>query len=318
MRTVTKAFSVTPGSAAVKFRDGGDDLAFTAIVSRFGNKDSQGEIVDKGAFARSLEARSEVPCVWAHEWSDPFNYIGVAKCRETEEGLFVEAQLDGANPTARQVHRLMQLGVIKEFSFSASVEDGYIDDDGVPHLTSLDLFEVGPCLVGANRETSLETVSASGEADTEKGADVVEETTTEKTADVAEATPEAPATETGAETTAGAAPETGETEEAAPATPGLADLAAAILTAVQAQAAAAEAAATEPAPAETSEPVPSDGAESEEQPSEPVTEEDGAADLAQSLLDGIAEGLDRGDSAVTLLQGVVETLDSRVSGGKED
>lgn len=323
MRTVTKSFSVSPGAAAVKFRDGGDDLTFTAFVSRFGNVDSQGEVVDKGAFSKTLAERDEVPCVWSHMWSDPFNYIGVAKCSETDEGLYVEATLDGSNPTARQVHRLMQLGVIREFSFSANLEDWYVDSDDVVHLAQLDLFEVGPCLVGANRETSLETVSASRNPDKEKGDDVADDATVDTAAEgVVKTSPDAE-TETsaeGADDTTPAAEAAAAAEVAAepdaPTPPGLADLAQAILAAVQAQTAAADSGGSEPDD-ETSVPVPAE---------EPVTEEPAAdepqgdteEDFFRSLLQDVADGLDHGESAVTILQGLVDSIDSRISGGKED
>lgn len=322
MRTVTKSFSVSPGAAAVKFRDGGDDLTFTAFVSRFGNVDSQGEVVDKGAFSKTLAERDEVPCVWSHMWSDPFNYIGVAKCSETDEGLYVEATLDGSNPTARQVHRLMQLGVIREFSFSANLEDWYVDSDDVVHLAQLDLFEVGPCLVGANRETSLETVSASRNPDKEKGDDVADDATVDTAAEgVVKTSPDAE-TETSAEgaddTTPAAEAAAAEVaaEPDAPTPPGLADLAQAILAAVQAQTAAADSGGSEPDD-ETSVPVPAE---------EPVTEEPAAdepqgdteEDFFRSLLQDVADGLDHGESAVTILQGLVDSIDSRISGGKED
>lgn len=322
MRTVTKSFSVSPGAAAVKFRDGGDDLTFTAFVSRFGNVDSQGEVVDKGAFSKTLAERDEVPCVWSHMWSDPFNYIGVAKCSETDEGLYVEATLDGSNPTARQVHRLMQLGVIREFSFSASLEDWYVDSDDVVHLAQLDLFEVGPCLVGSNRETSLETVSASRNPDKEKGDDVADDATVDTAAEgVVKTSPDAE-TETSAEgaddTTPAAEAAAAEVaaEPDAPTPPGLADLAQAILAAVQAQTAAADSGGSEPDD-ETSVPVPAE---------EPVTEEPAAdepqgdteEDFFRSLLQDVADGLDHGESAVTILQGLVDSIDSRISGGKED
>lgn len=320
MRTVTKSFSVSPGAAAVKFRDGGDDLTFTAFVSRFGNVDSQGEVVDKGAFSKTLAERDEVPCVWSHMWSDPFNYIGVAKCSETDEGLYVEATLDGSNPTARQVHRLMQLGVIREFSFSANLEDWYVDSDDVVHLAQLDLFEVGPCLVGANRETSLETVSASRNPDKEKGDDVADDATVDTAAEeVVKTSPDAE-TETSAEgaddTTPAAEAAEVAAEPDAPTPPGLADLAQAILAAVQAQTAAADSGGSEPDD-ETSVPVPAE---------EPVTEEPAAdepqgdteEDFFRSLLQDVADGLDHGESAVTILQGLVDSIDSRISGGKED
>ena len=153
----------------------GVDLAegeFIALVSAFGNVDSYGDVVMPGAFADTIAAHEAsgdpIPVVWAHQWADPFSHIGhVLKAWETEDGLLVHAALDlEDNPTARQVHRLLRSKRIRQFSFAFDVQeagwgirknaDG--QDVDVYELRRLDLNEVGPCLLGVNRETELRDV----------------------------------------------------------------------------------------------------------------------------------------------------------------
>lgn len=142
----------------------GDDAGqFKALVSAFGNVDSVGDVVVRGAFAKSLarweEKGSPIPIVWSHRWDDPFAHIGeVTKATETDAGLEVEAQLDLGNPTAMQVYRLLKGRRLKEFSFAYDIRaatPGQRDGKAVQELTELDVLEVGPTLIGANRNTEL-------------------------------------------------------------------------------------------------------------------------------------------------------------------
>ncbi|MFI9012590.1 HK97 family phage prohead protease [Streptomyces griseus] len=161
-------------SAKVKAAGVADGLAegqFSALVSVFNNEDSYGDVVRPGAFTQSLSewtAKGDsIPVIWAHQWSDPFAHVGrVLKATETLQGLEVLAQIDDldgedANPTAQQVYRLLKGRRVTQFSFAYDVgEGGWITDDEHPwggyyELRRLDLHEVGPCLLGVNRETEL-------------------------------------------------------------------------------------------------------------------------------------------------------------------
>lgn len=165
MKTVVKTFDV---SASLPEGDAGDQGAFDALVSVFGNVDSGGDIVDKGAFAESLAqwnaSGKQIPVVWDHQWDDIWAHIGGATAEETDDGLLLHAQLDLDNPTAVQAYKLLKDGRVSEFSFAARVrEDGWsleTTEDGrvVQHLTGLDLIEAGPTLKGANPDTALVSI----------------------------------------------------------------------------------------------------------------------------------------------------------------
>lgn len=162
---------------AVKIKAAGvaDGLAegqFRALVSVFGNEDSMGDVIAPGAFAQVLAewkaTGDPIPVVWAHKWADPFAHIGqVLEATETAAGLEVLAQIEDmdTNPTAKHVHGLLKGRRIKQFSFAYDVgEGGWVEtDDTASHPWGeyyeirrfSSLFEVGPCLVGANQETEL-------------------------------------------------------------------------------------------------------------------------------------------------------------------
>ncbi|MFF0942698.1 HK97 family phage prohead protease [Kocuria sp. CPCC 205300] len=148
---------------AVDENEAGTEGTFEAIVSAFGNIDSYGDVMAKGAFADSLKSWEDsgdpIPVVWSHAKDDPFSHIGtVVEAKETDDGLWVKAQLDLENPTAVQVHKLLKGRRVRQFSFAYSVRDsGPIEVDGIKatELRSVDLYEVGPTLVGANPATQL-------------------------------------------------------------------------------------------------------------------------------------------------------------------
>lgn len=136
---------------------------FEAIVSVFGNVDSVGDVVMPGAFKDDLDewaaTGDPIPVIWSHRWEDPDYHIGhVLEARETDEGLFVRGQLDMDAPKAAQVFKLLKGRRVTQFSFAYDVLDAAeAERDGVPvyELRKMHVHEVGPTLLGANRETRL-------------------------------------------------------------------------------------------------------------------------------------------------------------------
>lgn len=152
--------------------DGLQEGQFRALVSVFGNEDSMGDVIAPGAFAQVLAewkaSGDPIPVVWSHKWGDPFAHIGsVLEATETPDGLEILAQIEDmdTNPTAKHVHGLLKGRRIKQFSFAYDVGEGaYVETDDLANHPWGDyyeirkfsrLYEVGPCLVGANQQTQL-------------------------------------------------------------------------------------------------------------------------------------------------------------------
>ncbi|MFT4288166.1 MAG: HK97 family phage prohead protease [Nocardioides sp.] len=179
-RVVVKA--VGPTDPAEKANDNGlGPGEFRALVSVFNNVDAYGDVVMPGAFTDVLAdyaARGvPIPVLWSHQWADVFSHIGAAdpsKATETDEGLEVVGALDVDSPipeaaaVAQQVHRLMAQRRVGQFSFAFDVaEAGWGtrgEGDSEREVFELRKFsalhEVGPCLVGVNRDTRLDDVKA--------------------------------------------------------------------------------------------------------------------------------------------------------------
>ena len=142
----------------------------------FGNVDSYGDIVVKGAFSNTLSdweaSGNPIPLLFGHNMTDPDYNIGhVVSAEEDEIGLKVTAQLDLENPKAKQTYRMLKGRRINQMSFAYDVVDGqYVkgnnpDDDEDPtdevyEIRKLKLYEVSVVTVGANQETEILAVKS--------------------------------------------------------------------------------------------------------------------------------------------------------------
>ncbi|PKU90757.1 phage major capsid protein [Bifidobacterium pseudolongum subsp. globosum] len=142
---------------------------FDALVSVYGVRDSQGDVIQPGAFAKSIEkwggGENPIPVMYSHQWNDPTATIGsVTGMRETAKGLVISAQLDLDNPKGAQAYKLLKQGLIREFSVGGEESDLVREKtetgDYVTKVGNFDLWEVSLCLRGANRDTQLLSVKS--------------------------------------------------------------------------------------------------------------------------------------------------------------
>ena len=147
-------------------QDGLGEGQFTAYASVFGNVDSYGDVVVKGAFANDLvrweKSGNPIPLLFGHNMSDPdFNIGYVVKAEEDNVGLKVTAQLDLENPKAKQVYRMLKGKRIDQMSFAYDVIDGapaVVDGQDVYEIRDMKIYEVSVVTVGANQETEILSV----------------------------------------------------------------------------------------------------------------------------------------------------------------
>ena len=124
--------------------------AVQAAFSVFNTIDSDGDVVKPSAF----QDGQEVPMVWAHQWDKPVGrgVVKVGRKQAIFDGnFFLDTQ------AGMEAYRTVKnMGNLQEWSFGFRVleaEDGQFEDMGVQFLKKLELFEVSPVLIGANRET---------------------------------------------------------------------------------------------------------------------------------------------------------------------
>lgn len=137
-----------------------EEGTFEAYASVFGNVDSYGEIVDKGAFVEWLgqyfdNGIGRYPkCVWNHNWDEPL--AKTLECREDDRGLYVKGKFVLEVQRAKEIFALMKEGVITDFSFGFRVLEDKVDPTtNLRHLTKIAIYEYSPVLVGANNQATL-------------------------------------------------------------------------------------------------------------------------------------------------------------------
>lgn len=131
----------------------------------FGNRDSYGDIIQPGAFARTLTNgdRGRVKVLWQHNSSDP---IGKPlEMREDDRGLFVRARI--ADTTlGRDAMALFDAEVIDELSIGYDAVGEEIDNEkGVRYLTEIRLWEFSPVTWAANELAKITSVKSASDLD---------------------------------------------------------------------------------------------------------------------------------------------------------
>ena len=74
--TLTRPFEVKSGSFAIEEKADGSKVGrFEGYLSVFGNEDRYGDIVEPGAFTRTIEQNGgRFPLLWFHDPAEPVSY----------------------------------------------------------------------------------------------------------------------------------------------------------------------------------------------------------------------------------------------------
>ncbi len=141
-----------------------------AYVSVFGNVDSYGDIVVKGAFAdacKAFNAGGKYPKgIFGHDWLQPI--AKTLEMREDDYGLYIKGKLILSVQKARETLDLIKAGVLTDFSFGYEVNEGKVEKDGYRYLYKITIYEWSPVLVGANPEAGILSAKAAPDSGIEE------------------------------------------------------------------------------------------------------------------------------------------------------
>lgn len=140
---------------------------FEGYASTFGNVDQGGDIVEPGAFIKSVvKAKSDgrvIPMLWQHDQREP---IGVWKdISEDAKGLYVKGQLlIEDDPVARRAYGHLKAKSIGGMSIGYSVPAGGSEPDekrrGVMRLSEINLREISLVTMPMNIDAKVTAVKA--------------------------------------------------------------------------------------------------------------------------------------------------------------
>ena len=117
-----------------------DGTTISGYASLFGKADQGGDVVERGAYAASLERNHGVKMLWQH---DPAQPIGVwDEVREDERGLWVKGRLLTDVAKGREAASLIGAGAIDGLSIGYRTVKAAKNDKGQRVLQELELWEV--------------------------------------------------------------------------------------------------------------------------------------------------------------------------------
>ena len=120
-------------------------------ASKFGNIDSDIDIIQKGAYSKTLSERGDrIKFVYQHDMSRPLGKP--TKMEEDDNGLYVEAKISDTS-LGRDVKTLIEDEVISEFSVGFSpIIDEFNKDTGIRTIKEIKLYEFSLVTLAANQE----------------------------------------------------------------------------------------------------------------------------------------------------------------------
>ncbi|GAB7388990.1 hypothetical protein BSNK01_28280 [Bacillaceae bacterium] len=126
-----------------------DKGEFEGYASYFGNRDSYGDVVEKGAFADTLKNDAHrIKVLWQH---NPYQPIGKpTHMEEDSKGLYVRAKV-APTSLGKDVLVLLREGVINELSIGyVPMVDEWDNEAKVRRLKKIKLYEFSPVTWAAN------------------------------------------------------------------------------------------------------------------------------------------------------------------------
>jgi HK97 family phage prohead protease len=146
-----------------------------AVFSVFNNVDTDGDVVLPGSIKSGFKD-NQVPMVFAHKWDQP---IGKGVITSDDSKATFTGSFFMETEAGREAYNLAkEMGDLQEWSFGFRIndyesgkfkKDGIEDEIDVRYLKDLEVFEVSPVLVGANRETYTLAIKSGEEAIYESG-----------------------------------------------------------------------------------------------------------------------------------------------------
>jgi len=134
-------------------KDAASEGLIKGYASIFGNVDSDGDIMDRGAYSKTLqESKDRVKFLWQHDMHMPLGKV--MDVYEDEQGLPFEAKISDTE-LGKDAKTLIKDGVLNEFSVGfmpIKMEKG---SDGYNHIKEVKLFEFSLVTLAANSEAVM-------------------------------------------------------------------------------------------------------------------------------------------------------------------
>ena len=131
-------------------------------ASVFSNRDSDKDIIQKGAFKRSIKAlgpdgADRIKLLAQHKLDRPIGKMVVLN--EDSNGLYMEAKF-GTHRDGEDYYKMAKEGIINEFSVGFETIQKEANDAGGNNISEIKLWEVSMVTIAANDEAVVTDVKA--------------------------------------------------------------------------------------------------------------------------------------------------------------
>lgn len=129
------------------------DNTFEGYAAVFRNKDSYDDIIEPGAFAKTIQESKRVKVLWQH---DPWQPIGKpTQMAEDNHGLYVKASISNTQ-LGKDVVQLLKDGVIDELSIGFNtIKDEWDNSKSARLIKEVRLWEFSPVTFAANDQALI-------------------------------------------------------------------------------------------------------------------------------------------------------------------
>ena len=115
--------------ADAQFKMASDGAHFVGLASTFGNVDSYGDTIVKGAYAETLTKNGMPKMFWGHD-SEAVPLGKWIKAQETDTGLLMTGEFTPGNALAQEVKAALMHGTVDSMSIGYRLKKGdYTDTD---------------------------------------------------------------------------------------------------------------------------------------------------------------------------------------------
>ena len=146
-------------------KDLSDEGQFQGYLSVFGNVDHGGDLVEAGAFSKTLQENKAFPLLWAHSSQEPHLVVGTFHGKEDKRGLLIDGEffrdLDGGKQAYDVVKKLYEKRVKVGLSIGYKAIQWDMDKDDtqpVRRLKEIQLYEGSLTLFPMNDQALVQAV----------------------------------------------------------------------------------------------------------------------------------------------------------------
>lgn len=154
MKVLTKDFKL-------EIKELSDTGEFEGYAAVFGNVDAYGDVIEPGAFKRTLDHWNRkgkpIPILWQHKPDEPIGATMTAY--EDTNGLYVKGKLILDVPKAKEAYHLMKANVLGGLSIGyRTIKEQW--DGEIRRLKEIQLYEWSPVTFPANELATYTSVKA--------------------------------------------------------------------------------------------------------------------------------------------------------------